>query len=98
MAAENSDSSSNAGSSFRHPRTSSASRQSSGRARSSRRPIDVYTLVSEPGIVFCEVLQGVRDEFLAKDVERRLLKLAVFETRGVDLAREAVRRTKRGTQ
>jgi predicted nucleic acid-binding protein len=37
------------------------------------------------------VLQGVRGEFAAKDVERQLLKLAVFETGGVDLAREAAR-------
>jgi predicted nucleic acid-binding protein len=42
-------------------------------------------------VILCEVLQGVRDEFAAKDVERQLLKLAVFETGGVDLAREAAR-------
>jgi predicted nucleic acid-binding protein len=40
-------------------------------------------------IILCEVLQGVRDDFVAKDVERRLLKLEVFATGGVDLAREA---------
>jgi len=40
-------------------------------------------------VILCEVLQGVRDEIEAKDVERRLLKLEVFETGGVDLAREA---------
>ena len=42
-------------------------------------------------IILCEVLQGLRDEAAAKDVERRLLKLEVFETGGVDLAREAAR-------
>ena len=42
-------------------------------------------------LILCEVLQGVRDEFVAKDVERQLLKLEVFETGGVNLAREAAR-------
>ena len=42
-------------------------------------------------VILCEVLQGVRDEAAAKDVVRQLLKLAVFETGGVDLAREAAR-------
>jgi predicted nucleic acid-binding protein len=42
-------------------------------------------------IILCEVLQGVRDESTAIDVERRLLKLKVFESGGVDLAREASR-------
>jgi predicted nucleic acid-binding protein len=42
-------------------------------------------------LILCEVLQGVRDEVVAKDVERQLLKLAVFEMGGVDLAREAAR-------
>ena len=42
-------------------------------------------------IILCEVLQGVRDDFVAKDVERKLLKLEVFETGGVELAREAAR-------
>jgi predicted nucleic acid-binding protein len=42
-------------------------------------------------VILCEVLQGVRDEVVAKDVERQLLKLAVFETGDVDLAREAAR-------
>jgi predicted nucleic acid-binding protein len=42
-------------------------------------------------VILCEVLQGVRDEFTARDVERRLLKLQVFETGGVDLARDAAR-------
>jgi predicted nucleic acid-binding protein len=49
-------------------------------------------------VILCEVLQGVRDEPAANDVERQLLKLEVFETGGVDLAREAARncRTLRG--
>ena len=49
-------------------------------------------------VILCEVLQGVRDDFAAKDVEQKLLKLQVFETGGVDLAREAARnyRTLRG--
>ena len=49
-------------------------------------------------VILCEVLQGVRDEVAAKHVERQLLKLEVFETGGVDLAREAARnyRTLRG--
>lgn len=42
-------------------------------------------------VILCEVLQGVRDDFAAKDVEQKLLKLQVFETGGVDLAREAAR-------
>ena len=42
-------------------------------------------------IILCEVLQGVRDDASAKEVERNLLKLAVFETGGVTLAREAAR-------
>ena len=42
-------------------------------------------------IILCEVLQGVRDESAAKTAERDLLKLEVFETGGVDLAREAAR-------
>ena len=42
-------------------------------------------------IILCEVLQGVRDEAEAKNVERHLLKLEVMETGGVDLAREAAR-------
>ena len=42
-------------------------------------------------LILCEVLQGVRDEFVAKDIERQLLKLELFETGGVDLAREAAR-------
>jgi hypothetical protein len=42
-------------------------------------------------IILCEVLQGVRDEAEATNVERQLLKLEVFETSGVDLSREAAR-------
>jgi predicted nucleic acid-binding protein len=42
-------------------------------------------------IILCELLQGVRDDVVAKQVERRLLKLEVFETGGVALAREAAR-------
>ena len=40
-------------------------------------------------IILCEVLQGVRDEVVAKEVERRLVRLEVFDTGGVALAREA---------
>lgn len=42
-------------------------------------------------IILCEVLQGVRDDAVAKEVERRLLTLEVFETGGVALARDAAR-------
>ena len=42
-------------------------------------------------IILCEVLQGVRDDAVAKEVEGKLLKLEVFETGSVALAREAVR-------
>lgn len=42
-------------------------------------------------LILCEVLQGVRDDIVAKDVERQLLKLEVFDTSGVELAREAAR-------
>jgi hypothetical protein len=42
-------------------------------------------------IILCEVLQGVRDDVAAQSVERSLLKLEVFETGGVALAREAAR-------
>jgi predicted nucleic acid-binding protein len=42
-------------------------------------------------IILCEVLQGVRDEVVAKQVERRLLNLEVFDTGGVAVAREAAR-------
>ena len=40
-------------------------------------------------IILCEVLQGVRDDVVAMEVERRLLTLEVFDTGGVALAREA---------
>jgi predicted nucleic acid-binding protein len=42
-------------------------------------------------LIVCEVLQGVRDEATATVVERQLLKLEVFATGGIDLAREAAR-------
>jgi predicted nucleic acid-binding protein len=42
-------------------------------------------------IILCEVLQGVRDDATAADVERRLRKLEVFETGGVELATAAAR-------
>ena len=42
-------------------------------------------------VILCEVVQGVRDERAAKDVERQLLKLQVFESGGIDLALEAAR-------
>ena len=42
-------------------------------------------------IILCEVLQGVRDDGVAKEVERRLLNLEVFDTGGVAVAREAAR-------
>ena len=42
-------------------------------------------------IILCEVLQGVRDDVVAREVERRLLNLEVFDTGGVAAAREAAR-------
>lgn len=42
-------------------------------------------------LIICEVLQGVRDDAAATEVERLLLKLHVFEIGGVELAREAAR-------
>ena len=42
-------------------------------------------------IILCEVLQGVRDDVVAGEVERRLLNLEVFDTGGVAVAREAAR-------
>ena len=42
-------------------------------------------------IILCEVLQGVRDDLVAKEVEGHLLMLEVFETGSVALAREAAR-------
>jgi predicted nucleic acid-binding protein len=42
-------------------------------------------------IILCEVLQGVRDETAAKEVERSLRRLELFETGGIALAIEAAR-------
>ena len=42
-------------------------------------------------VILCEVLQGVRDEAAAATVERQLLRLEVFQTGGVDLARESAK-------
>jgi len=42
-------------------------------------------------IILCEVLQGLRDEPTAKTVEEELLKLEVFATGSVALARDAAR-------
>jgi predicted nucleic acid-binding protein len=42
-------------------------------------------------IILCEVLQGVRDDVVEKEVERRLLSLEVFDTGGVTVALEAAR-------
>jgi predicted nucleic acid-binding protein len=42
-------------------------------------------------IILCEVLQGVRDDVIAGEVEAALTKCEVFETGGVVLAREAAR-------
>jgi predicted nucleic acid-binding protein len=42
-------------------------------------------------IILCEVLQGVRDDVVANEVERRLLTLEVFDAGGVALARDAAR-------
>jgi predicted nucleic acid-binding protein len=42
-------------------------------------------------VIFCEVLQGVRDEAAATAVERQLLKLEVFPTGGVELARDTAK-------
>ena len=48
-------------------------------------------------VIVCEASKAL-DEAAAKDVERQLLKLEVFETGGIDLARETARnyRTLRG--
>jgi predicted nucleic acid-binding protein len=46
-------------------------------------------------VILCEVLQGVRDETAAKTVERQLLKLEVYNTGGVALAREAAHNYRR---
>ena len=42
-------------------------------------------------IILCEVLQGVKDDIAAKEVEDLLLKFEVLHTGGVALAREAAR-------
>jgi len=42
-------------------------------------------------IIFCEVLQGLRDDDAAKQVEDLLLRFEMFDTGGVDLAREDAR-------
>lgn len=42
-------------------------------------------------IILCEVLQGVRDDVIAKEVETALTKCEVFDMGGVALAREAAR-------
>lgn len=42
-------------------------------------------------MILCEVLQGVRDERKAAQVEAELLKLEVFESGGVPLAVQAAR-------
>ena len=42
-------------------------------------------------LILCEVLQGVRDERVAKDVGRQLVTLEVFDTGGIDVARDAAR-------
>lgn len=42
-------------------------------------------------VILCELLQGVRDDRAAKQVEQNLLKLDVFDTGGVDVARDAAR-------
>jgi len=40
-------------------------------------------------IIFCEVLQGVRDDAAAATVERQLFKFEIFDTGGVEIARAA---------
>jgi predicted nucleic acid-binding protein len=42
-------------------------------------------------ITLCEILQGVRDDRVAEEVEQQLLNFEVFETGGVELARESAR-------
>src|SRR5262252_8169011 len=42
-------------------------------------------------VILCEVLQGVRDERTAVEVERQLRKLQVFQSGGVELASDAAR-------
>jgi predicted nucleic acid-binding protein len=42
-------------------------------------------------IILCEVLQGLRDDVIAKQVEASLTKCEVFDMGGIALAREAAR-------
>ena len=42
-------------------------------------------------LILCEILQGIRSEAAATEVERTLRHLEVFETGGVHLARNAAR-------
>ena len=42
-------------------------------------------------VILCEILQGVRNDAAASSLERQLLKLEVFETAGIELARAAAR-------
>jgi|SRR5215467_989150 len=42
-------------------------------------------------VILCEVLQGVRDERTAVVVERRLLRLQIFQSGGLELASDAAR-------
>lgn len=42
-------------------------------------------------LILCELLHGVRDDLVARSVERKLRNLEVFETGGVALARDAAR-------
>ena len=42
-------------------------------------------------VILCEVLQGVRDERTALDVERQLRKLHVFQPGGIELASDTAR-------
>ena len=42
-------------------------------------------------LILCEVLQGVRGDVAAKEVERNLLRLELFQTGGVTLAGGAAR-------
>jgi predicted nucleic acid-binding protein len=46
-------------------------------------------------VIFCEVLQDLRDDATAREVEHLLLRFEVFPTGGVALAREAARNYRR---
>jgi predicted nucleic acid-binding protein len=50
-----------------------------------------HQLLGSTDLILCEILQGVRDDEVAKDVERQLRMLHVFELCGADLARDAAR-------